>query len=74
MSTSVIKVIRIVYNIRSSTQSVFFFLAIIIIALVSEDLYVLDELGEVAAFNMRTNPALQTKAWTYSEELGEQAM
>ena len=39
--------------------------------IISEDLYVLDQQGEVAAFNMRTNPALQTNAWSYSEELGE---
>ena len=38
-----------------------------------EDLYVLDQQGEVAAFNTRTNPALQTNTWSYSEELGKQA-
>ena len=32
----------------------------------------LDELGEVAVFNTRTNPALQTSTWSYSEELGQQ--
>ena len=38
-----------------------------------ENLYVLDEQGEVAAFNTRTNPALQMNTWSYSEELGKQA-
>ena len=31
----------------------------------------LDQHSEVAAFNMRTNPALKTNSWSYSEELGE---
>ena len=37
-----------------------------------EDLYALDEQGEVSVFNTRTNPALQTNTWTYDEQLGEQ--
>ena len=43
-----------------------------LVLIISEDLYVLDELGEVAAFNTRTNPALWTSTWSYSEELGQQ--
>ena len=38
----------------------------------SEDLFVLDQQGEVVVFNMRTNPGMKTNTWTYSEELGEQ--
>ena len=31
----------------------------------------LDQYGEVEAFNMRVNPALKTTSWSYDEELGK---
>ena len=40
----------------------------------ADHMFVLDQNGDVEAFNMRANPALRTNTWTSSDELGESMM
>ena len=58
----------IVHRVRISETLVMFDL------ITADHMFVLDQNGDIEAFNMRANPALKTNVWSSNDELGESFM